>query len=106
MRAQSLRHQVTIKRPQPGQDANGQPLVTWVQVGPPRRASILHNTGLATLRANAQTSTVKASIRIRHCTDIRAGMRVHHGAVIYEVRAVLPDEERRDHVDLVVEQVG
>lgn len=32
-------------------------------------------------------------------------MRVLHGETVYQIKAVLPDEARRDHVDLVCEVV-
>lgn len=104
MRAQSLRHVVVIKRRADGRFPSGQPSTDWVQVGPQRRASILHASGATTLRGNAQISTVKASIRLRYCTDVLPGMRAHHGSVVYDIVGVLPDEVRRDHVDLVVER--
>lgn len=106
MRAQSLRHVVVIKQRTAVQLPSGARRPEWVQVGPQRRASILNGNGAAALRADMQTSTVKASIRLRYCTDILPGMRVHHGSVVYDIRAVLPDEVRRDHVDLVVETVN
>lgn len=57
--------------------------------------------GASAIKADAPVSAVKASIRLRYCTDVQAGMRVRCGAVLYEVEAVLPDTKGRQHVDLV-----
>lgn len=114
MRSQSLRHVVVVKQRTTVKMPSGAPRQEWTQVGPQRRASILHARGSAVIHSNAdasqradmQTATIKASIRLRYCTDILPGMRVHHGSVVYDVLAVLPDEVRRDHIDLVVETVN
>jgi len=66
-------------------------------------ADIRHQNGLETVKADAQTSIVKASIRIRYRTDIDASMRVKYGALIYSIKAVLPDLVAKRHVDLVCE---
>lgn len=61
---------------------------------------------METIKADADTSSVKASVRIRRRTDVDAGMRVYLGAVVYEIKAVLPDEEARDRLDLACEVVN
>ena len=48
----------------------------------------------------------KVSIRIRYRTDLHAGMRVVHGATVYNIKAALPDFERQVHTDLVCEGVS
>lgn len=103
MQAGKLNKRVTIQHLAPGEDAWGQPLPEgWVELGK-AWASILHQSGLSTIKADAQTSVVKASIRLRYRTDLKAGMRVSHGLTVYAVRAVLPDEAKREYVDLVCE---
>lgn len=76
------------------------PDAPWVEM---RKAwaNIRTANGAAAIKADASSSTVKASIRLRYCTDVQAGMRVRHGTVLYDVEAVLPDMEGRQHVDLV-----
>ena len=105
MRAGTLNSQVMIQRRASGKDAWGQPLPeAWVNY---RQlwANIKHQTGSQAIKADASVSTVRASIRIRYCTDIDAGMRVLHGRNVYDILAPLPDEVRREYVDLVCEGV-
>ena len=85
-----------------GQDAAGQPVGTWVQYAKPW-ASIKHPTGTSTIRADAVTPAVQASIRLRYRLDVTAAMRIQHRQAIYEIKAVLPDEEGKEYVDLVCE---
>ena len=58
------------------------------------------------IKADAQISTVRASIRVRYRSGLAAGMRVVHGSTAYAVRAVLPDEADRQAVDLACEVVS
>ena len=101
----TLRHRVMIQAPTPGQDAAGQPIpVSWVDHRP-AWANIRNTGGMESIRAGASTSAVQASIRLRYCRDLTAAMQVVHGAMKYKILAVLPDEDRRQHVDLVCEVI-
>lgn len=92
---------VSIQQLAAGQDALGQPVQTWTQVCAPW-ADMLNQTGASAIRAGADVSTVKTSIRIRwRSTPITAGMRVVCGTVVYDIQAVLPDLKNREHIDLV-----
>lgn len=101
---QRLNSPVTIKRLASGQDDIGQPVNTWTDLASVW-ANIRHLSGSESIKADALASSVKASIRIRKRTDVTSAMRVHHGSVVYEIRAVIPDEVERDKVDLVCEVV-
>ena len=106
MQAGRLNRRVTITAPGPGVDEIGQPIdVVPVVVAKPW-ANIRHLNGTESIKAGAETSIVKASIRIRYRDGIDAGMRVLHKAVVYEIKAVLPDEAGREYVDLVCEVVS
>lgn len=67
-------------------------------------------TGKAVLRAGGVQQAVGCSIRVRLADAMRyevaAGMVVGTQVSRYEVEAVLPDEQDRDHMDLVCKQVG
>ncbi|AGW94602.1 hypothetical protein N234_31640 [Ralstonia pickettii DTP0602] len=95
-------NRVTIQRRATGQDEIGQPVETWADVSTVW-ANIRHTSGMEAIKAGADVSIVRASIRIRWRTGIDAGMRVVHGATVYDIKAVLADEVGRKHVDLVCE---
>ncbi|WGG48926.1 phage head closure protein [Rugamonas sp. DEMB1] len=102
--AATLRHKVLIQERTAGSDDQGQPIDTWTTVAQPW-ADIRTTGGLETIKAGAVTSTVNASIRLRHRAGLNAGMRVVHGATTYNVLAVLPDLQRKIHIDLVCEVI-
>lgn len=85
-----------------GTDEIGQPVTTWQDVGEVW-ANVRYLNGIESLKAGAQTATAKASIRIRYRADITPAMRVLHGATVFQITAVLPDEQRREFTDLVCE---
>lgn len=105
MQAGRLNRRIVIKQRGTAQDAIGQPVETWTTVAT-LYAEIKHPAGLTAIKGDADVSIVKASIRIRYRTDIDAGMRAEHGAAIYDIKAVLPDEAGRKHVDLVCERAS
>ncbi len=88
-----------------GQDALGQPVQTWTEIAQVW-ADIRHLSGMEAIRADAQISTVRASIRVRRRSGLAAGMRVVHGPTVYAIRAVLPDETDHQSVDLACEVVA
>lgn len=104
MNAGSLNSRVVIQSLQSGQDEIGQPVTTWATLATVW-ANIRYLNGLETIKADAQASVVKASIRIRRRTDITAAMRVVFGATTFEIKAVLPDEQDRERLDLSVEVI-
>lgn len=63
-------------------------------------ANIRHLSGSETIRAGAEGSSVRVSIRMRWRTGINAGMRVVHDGQIYDIEAPLPDAGRQ-YLDLV-----
>ena len=69
-------------------------------------ANVRHVSGREMIRADADVSKVKASIRIRWRCGIDAGMRVLIGQAVYLVDAVLPDMQKREHVDIVATLEG
>ena len=99
MQAGNLNRRITLQQRSAGQDALGQPVGTWADVAT-LWASVRHLSGLQALKASADVSEVQASIRLRYRTDITAGMRAVLGTTVYDIKAVLPDEARRQHVDL------
>lgn len=104
MNAGKLSRQITIQKLGTGVDELGEPIPgVWVDVATVW-ADIKHKPGLETVKSDMDVSIVQASIRIRYRSDITAGMRVKHGTVVYDIRAVLPDASGRVFTDLVCEQ--
>ena len=99
-----LRHRITIEQLGTAQDALGQPVQTWSAVVTAISADVRYLSGLQAIKADASTSLVKASIRLRY-RPLHAGMRVLFENTTFDVRAVLPDA-RKAYVNLVCEVVN
>lgn len=104
MDAGKLTRQVTIKAPPTAQDDIGQPTGDWSTVASVW-ANVRYLSGSESIKAGADASTAKASIRIRYRTGLTSAMRVHLGSTVFQINAVLPDEAGRRHVDIVCEAV-
>ena len=105
MQAGNLNTRVTIQQRTSGVDDWGSPLPEAWQDVASVWADFRHKSGSETIRADAETSTVRASVRIRWRTNVDAGMRLKVGEVYYSITAVLPDLAGRVFVDLVCERV-
>lgn len=104
-KAGSRNRRVTILRREEGRDAANEPLNAWEIVGK-AWASIRYVSGVAAIKAGAEQEIAKASIRVPYRRDVVMGMRIARGEDTYVVDAVLPDEERRQHVDLVCRKLA
>ena len=106
MKAGTLNRLVLIEQPEGGQDSVGQPNTGGDEVASVW-ADVRTQGGLESIRSGAEVSTIRASIRIRYRTDITAAMRVLDVAsgAVYAIRAVLPDVQTREHLDLVCEVI-
>lgn len=62
--------------------------------------------GSESIRAGAESSVVRASLRGNYRTDVTNGMEMWAGSTRYRVKAVLPDEVARQHTDYVCEVVS
>lgn len=95
-------HQIHIQRKTGGQDGWGTPLPeAWESItAKPIWANVKYLSGSESIKAGADVSVVRASVRIRWRAGIDAGMRVVHGADTLDIEAVLPGAGRQ-HVDLV-----
>lgn len=104
MQAGRLNRRCTLQQPGTTTDALGQPLEGWTDYDT-TWCNVRHMNGSEAIKAGAVTSTVSASIRLRYRVDLKASMRVVANGVVYEIRAVLPDFQRREYVDCVAEVV-
>lgn len=98
LRAGTLRDRIHIQRRTGGEDEWGTPQpVSWENITTQRLAAdVQHRSGLSTIKADADVSIVRASIRIRRRAAVDAGMRVLFAGHIYEIEAVLPGKTRED----------
>lgn len=102
MRAGSLNRRVTVQRKGSGHDAWGQPLQEWTDVATVW-ANVRVMSGREVGAAGSVESIASASVRVRYRKDFSAGMRVLVGDIPYHVVAALPDEQRREFLDLACE---
>lgn len=104
MRAGELNTRVTVQRKVKTADTSGATVWDWQDVWQ-LWADVRHGSGLSKLKADQEISVVRASVRIRFRRDIDHTMRLKlpNGAV-YDIKAVLPDEEKHRFVDLVCEK--
>jgi len=103
--ALTLNDQVTIEQRGTTRDALGQEVGGWVAIDSGVWANIKCLNGVQAIKADAQTSIVRASIRLRYRTDIAAGMRATSGSTVFDIESVLPDSAKI-YVDLVCKVVA
>lgn len=96
----ALNSLITIRQRVAGADALGQPADAWVDVCT-AWSEIRHPSGVELIKAGAEVSVVRASIKVRQRQGITAAMQAVHGARVYDIEAVLPDEVDRLHMFLV-----
>lgn len=104
LRAGTLRDRIHIQRRTGGKDDWGTPLPEAWEDFAKVWADVRHQSGSESIRAGADVSIERASIRIRRRADVGAGMRVLHAGSIYDIEAVLPGVDRA-HIDLVCKKV-
>lgn len=102
MDSRTLRNRISLQQLIAGQDEIGQPTQVWSTFATVW-ADIRYLQGLETIKGGAETSIKKASIRTRRRTDLTAAMRVLYGATVFQIKAVLPDEQNKDRTDLACE---
>ncbi len=105
MQAGQLRDRITIQRKTQGTDSWGAPLPEAWEDYASVWANIRFLSGTESIKAGADVSVVRASIRIRWRQDVTAGMRVLHAGAVYDIEAVLPGA-RREYVDLQAKRVS
>lgn len=107
MRAGILRDRVTIQRPLSVQDqeTGEQVLAAWESVIEKLPAGISYLSGKELIAAQAEQSEIMARITIRFRSDIDSTMRVLLGDKIFDIKAVLPDNNTgRTHLTLFVSE--
>ena len=97
-----LNRRVEFHQRSAGVDAIGQPVETWGKVAD-EWVRIIPRSGNEAVNANAMTSAVPVTIRMRYRTFPNAGMRVIEGSTVYEILAVPPRDSGWQYMDLQCE---
>lgn len=90
-----LRDRIKIQRRTDGVNEVGEPLPDGWEDYVSLWANVRHPSGSEAIRSGADTSTVKASVRVRWRTDLTAGMQMVHMGKNYDIEAVLPGFDRK-----------
>jgi SPP1 family predicted phage head-tail adaptor len=93
MRAGPLRHHCAIQRAESVTRPGGGRLESWTEIFKVW-AEITLPTGRVAVAADQLRAEISAEIRIRHRTDISAGMRIMHKSTTYKVEAALADNDQ------------
>lgn len=100
-----LNHRVTLLRPGATRNAANERVDGFVPLSE-TWANVKFQSGAEVLRAGADVSIVKCSIRIRARRDVDASWRVRYLGVEYEIKAPLPDSADRNYMFLVCEGIA
>ncbi len=103
MKAGALRHRVILQTRVDTVDAIGQPSTSWLTTATVW-ADVRYLTGLGALKAGADTSIGKCTIRLRH-RAINAGQRIVYGNETFEIESILPDGKKL-HIDAVCQVIN
>lgn len=103
MQAGRLNTRMTLQRRTAGQDAAGQPIDGWTDVGPDW-ADFRVLSGLEAIKADAVTSVTRASCRVRYREDLTPDMRAMVAGEAWQIVSIQPDVNKRRFVDLIVER--
>jgi SPP1 family predicted phage head-tail adaptor len=95
-----MNHRIKLLKRQDGRDAAGQSVESWPELASVW-ADVRFEKGVEVLRANADASVVRASIRVRTRSDVDHSMRVSYLGTAYDIKAVLPDSSDRRFMFLV-----
>jgi SPP1 family predicted phage head-tail adaptor len=99
-----MNHRVTLLKPAVTRNAANERVNGWEPLQDVW-SNVKFQTGAEVLRAGAEVSVVKCSIRIRARRDVDASMRARYQGTDYNIRAVMPDSSDSDYMFLVCESV-
>lgn len=86
------KHRIRIQSPASGQDSSGQPNTGWTDVATVW-AQVRDISGREFVAGGGLQNSVRTGINIRYRADVAAEMRVLHGAVSYNIEAVLKQDD-------------
>jgi len=97
-----MNDRITLQRREVGEDTLGQDIDVWPDIATVW-AHVRFPSGAELIRAGAQVSVVKCSIRIRRRTDIDTAARVQYKGKVYNIESALPDDRDPRFMFLVCE---
>jgi len=97
-----MNDRITLQRRAEGEDTLGQSIDDWTDIATVW-AHVRFQSGAEVLRAGAETSVVKCSIRVRARAGIDTGARVQFKAKHYDIKSALPDDRDPRFMFLVCE---
>jgi SPP1 family predicted phage head-tail adaptor len=100
-----LNRRVQIQQRTAGTDSIGQPNTTFGKIAD-EWVRIIPRSGSEAVLANARTSTVPVTVRMRYRSYISAGMRIVEGTTVYEILAVPPRDSGWQFMDLQCEVIS
>lgn len=89
-----MNEKITIQAPPTTKDAAGQVVGGWTDLVTVW-SDIKWQTGAEVLRAGLPVSTVRISAMVRERSDIDNTMRLLHKGKLYDIKSVLPSDDRR-----------
>ncbi|MEW8230352.1 MAG: phage head closure protein [Candidatus Thiodiazotropha endolucinida] len=98
-----LKHAITIEQPTGDRSTSGQPTIVWSTFADVY-ADIYSVTGKEWFEAHQVNSSVTTKIVIRYLDGVRPDMRVKHGETVYNIIAVLNQENPRKPTTLMCER--
>ena len=93
MGAGKLNHRITMSGLSSGTDALGQPLQSWVDFATVW-ADVRFVSGIETIKAGRESSTSRASVRIRRRANVSRQMRARIDGVEYDILDIIPSVDR------------
>lgn len=107
MQAGSMRDSLTIQVRSGGNDASGEPILTWTDFATGINAMINDVSGREYISAQSTLNAVTTVIVIRWRLGVTAAMRINAKGVIYNIESVLePDNKRREMLLMCVRNVA
>jgi SPP1 family predicted phage head-tail adaptor len=100
-----LNRKVEIQQRSTGVDVIGQPLDGW-QLVAHEWVRIIPRAGKDAVQADARTSSVPVTVRMRWRSYVTHGMRVVEGSTVFEILAVPPRDSGWQYMDLQCEVVS
>lgn len=95
-----LRERIILQAPTNTRDAYGGETVTWTDIAT-IWAAVWPRSGKEYFATQQRQAEISLQIRIRYRTDVKAGWRIKHGNVYYDIEAVINTNYRRESLDLM-----